>query len=150
MAKKKKRIIIIATAAALVLALIIAAICLYSWYRRTALSEAIKIGVAISERDAEAVFDSIASTDRKVLNAFMTLLFLDEERALDLIFPEESREDVKSVKLLDYTEEGDRAEVEIIIIYKDKTEQELTLTFIKEDGEWRLSVGELIGDLLVN
>ncbi len=150
MSKKNKLTIILSITLLVVLVLLIVAICIYSWYKTTALSAAFDIGIAISRRDADEVFDSIVSSEKKVLELFMSLLFLSEERALDLVFPEGSEEELKTVRLLDYSEEDDRATVDIKIIYKDKTEQPLTLTFIKEEGKWRLSIGKLIADLLAD
>lgn len=146
--QRKKSKIITVIVAILVLATVIAAICAVRWYKRSALAIALDIGIAISERDADEVFDSVVSSDRAILGAFMTLLAISEERALGLIFPEGSSEDVKSVRLVDYVEGNGVATVEIKIVYQNGTEQPLTLTFVKEDGEWRLSVSKLITDIL--
>ena len=146
MSKKKKIIILVVTL--LIVALTVSAICLYSWYRSSALSAAVRIGVAIAERDAEEVFDSIESADADVLRLFMRMLFLTEERALDLIYPEGSDGDLKRVSLLEYSEQSNTADVRIRIVYKDGNEQELTLRFVREDGEWKLSINELITDLI--
>jgi len=144
---RKKKIIILAMAA-LAAILIISLICLYSWYRSSALYAAVRIGVAVAERDADTVFDSIEDGDREVLNLFMKMLFLDEQRAFDLIFPEGSRDSFRRVSLLDYDERSSVADVRIGILYRDGKEQSLTLRFVREDEEWKLSINELIAEII--
>ena len=144
---RKKRIII-SVAASLVVTLIISLVCLYSWYSSSALSAAVRIGVAVAERDADTVFDSIESSDREILNLFMKMLFLNERRAFDLIFPEGSQDKPGQVSLLDYDERDSVADVQIKISYQEGKEQILTLRFVREGEEWKLSINELIAQIV--
>ena len=107
-----------------------AALCFFSCSSPSGAEKAaIKAVEALQNEDYDAyaaTFD-LSPSDQKILAGMV------EEKGKEEL---SKKGGIASYKIVDSTEEDDKATVNVLVRYKDGSEETEKMTFVKKDGEW--------------